>query len=49
MDGSFIFSIRTFLSLFRTHGAYIDIHTHRNPAGELRGQITPAMLGRGTR
>jgi hypothetical protein len=49
MDGSFTFSIRTFLRLFRKHGAYIDIHTDRNPAGELRGHITPAMLGRGTR
>lgn len=44
MDGSFTFSIRTFLRLFRKHGAYIDIHTDQNPAGELRGQITAAML-----
>ncbi len=32
-------------ALARGRGAYVDVHTRRNPRGELRGQITPAMLG----
>ena len=29
----------------RIEGAYVDVHTTHNPHGELRGQMTPAMLG----
>ncbi|WP_218012010.1 CHRD domain-containing protein [Natrinema sp. CBA1119] len=36
-------SIETLLEAMATGNAYVNLHTEQNPAGEIRGQIAPAM------
>lgn len=43
--GTFIWSIVPFFDPALVGPAYIDVHTKRNPQGELRGQVTTTPLG----
>lgn len=43
-DGVFGGTMAELVELIRTGGTYVNVHTEDNPAGEIRGQLTPAAF-----